>query len=79
MNQHAPFPPYTGQATSRVDGRAKVTGSAKYAGDHNAKGLAYGAVVASTIANGRIASIDTSEALPTRTARWPRSHLGRSR
>ena len=50
MNQHAPFPPYTGQATSRVDGRAKVTGSAKYAGDHNAKGLAYGAVVASTIA-----------------------------
>jgi xanthine dehydrogenase YagR molybdenum-binding subunit len=63
MNQHAPFPPYTGQATSRVDGRAKVTGSAKYAGDHNAKELAYGAVVASTIANGRIASIDTSEAL----------------
>jgi xanthine dehydrogenase YagR molybdenum-binding subunit len=66
MNQHAPFPPYTGQATSRVDGRAKVTGSAKYAGDHNAKGLAYGAVVASTIANGRIASIDTGEALRVR-------------
>ena len=50
MNQHAPVPPYIGQATSRVDGRAKVTGSAKYAGDHNAKGLAHGAVVASTIA-----------------------------
>ena len=33
MNQHAPFPPYTGNATSRVDGRAKVTGAAKYAGD----------------------------------------------
>ena len=43
--------------------RAKVTGSAKYAGDHNAKGLAYGAVVASTIAHGRIAGIDTGEAL----------------
>jgi xanthine dehydrogenase YagR molybdenum-binding subunit len=63
MNQHAPAPPYTGHATSRVDGRAKVTGEAKYAGDHSAKGLAYGAVVASTIAHGRIASIDTSEAL----------------
>jgi xanthine dehydrogenase YagR molybdenum-binding subunit len=63
MNQHSPFPSYTGNATSRVDGRAKVTGSAKYAGDHSAKGLAYGAVVASTIAHGRIASIDTSEAL----------------
>ena len=63
MNQRTSFPPYTGQATSRVDGRAKVTGSAKYAGDHNAKGLAYGAVVASTIAHGRIAGIDTSEAL----------------
>jgi xanthine dehydrogenase YagR molybdenum-binding subunit len=63
MNQHAPVPPYTGHATSRVDGRAKVTGEAKYAGDHSAKGLAYGAVVASTIAHGRIASIDTSEAL----------------
>jgi len=63
MNQRSSFPPYTGQATSRVDGRAKVMGSAKYAGDHNAKGLAYGAVVASTIAHGRIAGIDTGEAL----------------
>ena len=63
MNQHAPFPPYTGHATSRVDGRAKVTGEAKYAGDHTTKGLAYGAVVASTIAHGRIAGFDTSEAL----------------
>jgi xanthine dehydrogenase YagR molybdenum-binding subunit len=63
MNQHAPAPPYTGHATSRVDGRAKVTGEAKYAGDHSAKGLAYGAVVASTIAHGLIASIDTSETL----------------
>ena len=63
MNQRSSFPPYTGQATSRVDGRAKVTGSAKYAGDHNAIGLAFGAVVASTIAHGRIAGIDTGEAL----------------
>jgi xanthine dehydrogenase YagR molybdenum-binding subunit len=54
---------YIGTATSRVDGRAKVTGQAKYAGEFNASGLAYGSVVESAIAKGRIARIDTSEAL----------------
>ncbi len=53
---------YTGTATSRVDGRAKVTGAAKYAGDFNEGGLAYGAVVEATIARGRITRIDASEA-----------------
>ena len=55
--------PYIGTPTSRVDGRAKVTGAAKYAGEFNAPGLAYGSVVTSTIARGRIVRIDTSEAL----------------
>ena len=55
--------PYIGTPTSRVDGHAKVTGAAKYAGEFNVPDLAYGAVVASTIAKGRIARIDTSEAL----------------
>jgi xanthine dehydrogenase YagR molybdenum-binding subunit len=54
---------YIGTATSRVDGRAKVTGEAKYAGEFSASGLAHASVVASTVANGRIARIDTSEAL----------------
>src|SRR5215468_1816116 len=54
---------YIGTATSRVDGIAKVTGAAKYAGEFKADGLAYGAVVTSTIAKGSIARIDTSEAL----------------
>src|SRR5436853_7736238 len=54
---------YIGTATSRVDGRAKVTGEAKYAGEFNVSGLAYGSVVESTIAKGRITQIDTSEAL----------------
>ncbi|HWX11667.1 MAG TPA: xanthine dehydrogenase family protein molybdopterin-binding subunit [Trinickia sp.] len=54
---------YIGTPTSRVDGHAKVTGAAKYAGEFNVPGLAYGAVVASTIAKGRIARIGTSEAL----------------
>jgi xanthine dehydrogenase YagR molybdenum-binding subunit len=55
--------PYIGTATSRVDGRAKVTGAARYAGEFNVPGLAYGHVVASTIPKGRVAGIDISEAL----------------
>src|SRR5258708_12517018 len=54
---------YIGTPASRVDGRAKVTGAAKYAGEFNTKGLAYGSVVTSRIAKGRIARIDASEAL----------------
>jgi len=55
--------PYIGSANSRVDGPAKVTGKAKYAGEFNVSRLAYGSVVESTIAKGRIVRIDTSEAL----------------
>jgi xanthine dehydrogenase YagR molybdenum-binding subunit len=55
--------PYIGTATSRVDGRAKVTGAAKYAGDFNVSGLAYGYVVESTVPRGHITRIDTSAAL----------------
>jgi xanthine dehydrogenase YagR molybdenum-binding subunit len=55
--------PYIGSPTSRVDGHAKVTGAAKYAGEFASPDLAYGSVVTSTIAKGRIASIDISEAM----------------
>jgi xanthine dehydrogenase YagR molybdenum-binding subunit len=55
--------PYIGTPTSRVDGRAKVTGAAKYAGEFNTPGLAHGSVVESTIPRGRIARIDTTAAL----------------
>ncbi|MGY8706133.1 xanthine dehydrogenase family protein molybdopterin-binding subunit [Bradyrhizobium sp. 18BD] len=54
---------YVGTATSRVDGRAKVTGAAKYAGEFTVDGLVHGFVVATTIPRGRIARLDTSEAL----------------
>src|SRR6185437_8118534 len=54
---------YIGTATSRVDGRLKVTGAAHYAGEFSASALAHASVVASTIAKGRIVHIDTSEAL----------------
>ncbi len=54
---------YIGTPISRIDGHAKVTGAARYAGDFNVPGLLYGAVVESTIAKGRIVSIDAREAL----------------
>ena len=55
--------PYIGAATSRIDGHAKVTGAAKYAGEFNVPNLVYGFVIESTIAKGRIVRIDTRDAL----------------
>ena len=54
---------YIGNPVSRADGRAKVTGAAKYAAEFNTPGLAYASVVSSTIAKGRILRIDASAAL----------------
>ena len=54
---------YVGQPISRVDGRAKVTGDAKYAAEYSVPNLAYGCVVSSTIARGQITRIDAAEAL----------------
>ena len=54
---------YIGTPTSRVDGHAKVTGTAKYAAEFSAPRLAYAAAVTSTIAKGSIAGIDVREAL----------------
>ncbi|KAB0265694.1 xanthine dehydrogenase family protein molybdopterin-binding subunit [Microvirga brassicacearum] len=50
---------FIGQPVSRVDGRQKVTGAATYAAEFNVPGQAHGAIVRSTVANGRIASIDS--------------------
>jgi xanthine dehydrogenase YagR molybdenum-binding subunit len=54
--------PYIGQPVSRVDGRQKVTGAATYAAEFDVPGQAHGAIVRSTVAKGRVASIDTSAA-----------------
>jgi xanthine dehydrogenase YagR molybdenum-binding subunit len=48
---------------SRVDGRAKVTGAARYAAEHGGPGLLHGWVVSSAIACGRIRRIDPADAL----------------
>jgi xanthine dehydrogenase YagR molybdenum-binding subunit len=53
---------YIGTATSRVDGHAKVTGAAKYAAEVGPPDLAHGSVVTSTIARGKLKSIDVSKA-----------------
>ena len=71
--------PYIGTATSRVDGRAKVTGEAKYAGEFNAPGLAYGFVIELTIPKGRITHIDASEALRVEGAIDILTHKNRPR
>jgi xanthine dehydrogenase YagR molybdenum-binding subunit len=47
-----------GAPVDRVDGRLKVTGAAKYSAEVAVPNLAYGVIVTSTVANGRIASID---------------------
>lgn len=55
-----------GQPIDRVDGPLKVTGKAQYAAEFQVPGLLYGSVVNSSIARGRILSIDASaaEAVP---------------
>ncbi|MEB0043371.1 MULTISPECIES: xanthine dehydrogenase family protein molybdopterin-binding subunit [unclassified Pseudomonas] len=52
-----------GQSLDRVDGVLKVTGQARYAGEFPEAGLLHGSVVSSTIAKGRVVSIDASAAL----------------
>ena len=56
-----------GMPVSRVDGRAKVTGEARYAAEHlpenAAEGLAYGVIVNATLAKGRIVRMHLENAL----------------
>jgi xanthine dehydrogenase YagR molybdenum-binding subunit len=58
--------PVVGAPLDRVDGRAKVTGQARYAADQPVPNLAHGVLVTSRIASGRITHIDTraAEAAP---------------
>jgi xanthine dehydrogenase YagR molybdenum-binding subunit len=51
-----------GQPISRIDGRLKVTGGARYTADIPLAGARHAAIVHSTIANGRTVSIDTTAA-----------------
>jgi xanthine dehydrogenase YagR molybdenum-binding subunit len=51
-----------GQPISRIDGRLKVTGGARYTADIPLESTVHAAITYSTIANGRIVSIDTTAA-----------------
>ena len=57
------MPGAVGQPLSRVDGRAKVTGAAKYSAEYNQlPGLLHAVLKTSDVAKGRVTSIDTSAA-----------------
>ena len=51
-----------GDPIPRVDGRTKVTGTAKYAGDFKAPAITYCSLIMSTIPRGRIVRMNTAKA-----------------
>jgi xanthine dehydrogenase YagR molybdenum-binding subunit len=52
-----------GAPATRVEGRDKVTGQARYAVEHEVEGVAYAALVQATIAKGRVRAVDAGAAL----------------
>jgi xanthine dehydrogenase YagR molybdenum-binding subunit len=54
-----------GQPVSRLDGPLKVAGAARFAAEVRPQGLAYAAIVSSSIVKGRITAIDAAAALAT--------------
>lgn len=50
-----------GKPLPRIDGRAKVTGQARYAAEFNQKGQVYAVIVSATAGLGRIAAIEADE------------------
>ncbi|WP_433578382.1 xanthine dehydrogenase family protein molybdopterin-binding subunit [Nocardia brasiliensis] len=55
--------PAVGQPVSRVDGRLKVTGAARYAADNPVPDLLIGVLVGSKVATGSVKSIGTQETM----------------
>ena len=53
---------HTGQPVNRVDGYAKVTGRAMYAGEYHTPRLLYGHVVSSPVTKGKITAVDAAAA-----------------
>jgi xanthine dehydrogenase YagR molybdenum-binding subunit len=68
-----------GMPVSRVDGRDKVTGQARYAAEYPAEGLLYGVVVSGTIPRGRITAIRADAALAVPGVVEVITHLNRPR
>ncbi len=55
-----------GQSLSRADGRAKVTGAARYTADQHVPNLLHAVLVTATIPAGRVLAIETDDALAER-------------
>ncbi len=55
-----------GTPINRIDGHLKVTGQAQYAADVPVENVTYAAIVSSTIARGKILSIESDAALAIR-------------
>lgn len=55
-------PQAIGKPLTRIDGRAKVTGAARYAAEFNQPNQAYAVIVSSTVGLGRITGIDPAAA-----------------
>ncbi|KWR74985.1 xanthine dehydrogenase family protein molybdopterin-binding subunit [Cupriavidus sp. IDO] len=53
---------HIGQPHARIDGRAKVTGNARYAADFNQPGQAYAVIVGASIGLGRVLEVDDEAA-----------------
>ena len=68
-----------GRDTVRVDGPAKVTGTAKYTSDFHFPGMLYAVPVEATIANGEIVKLDTAAAqgMPGVRAIFHRGNIGK--
>jgi len=68
-----------GTPMPRIDGPLKVTGTATYTSDNHFPGMLYAVPVASTIANGTIATLDNAvaESMPGVKAVFHRANIGR--
>ena len=64
-------------AVDRIEGKAKVTGSARYAAEYKLENRAYGVLVTSSIAKGRIKTIDSKKAEATAGVLSVLTHLNR--
>ena len=68
-----------GQPLNRTDGRDKVTGMARYAGEYRLAQMAYAVIVTSTVPCGRISTIDQSAAETLPGVRLVMTHLNAMR
>jgi xanthine dehydrogenase YagR molybdenum-binding subunit len=78
MASQIKVPSTIGGALPRIDGPLKVTGAAKYTSDHHFSGMLYAVPVCSTIAKGKIVSLDTApaEAMPGVRTVFHRANIG---